>query len=423
MMPNRKPALIVTACLVLYAFRAPGQDREAGPSDGIGWPAAMARVHARFRGQPGTFAHFGDSITVSMAFWAPLPHERRNGTPALERAYRLVEKYLKPECWREWKGPAFGNDGGRTIRWAEENVDAWLRRLNAEVALILFGTNDLTAMEAVEYRDRLRAVVRRCLDNGTVVILSTIPPRHGLEQKAEAFAAAAREVARELAVPLVDYHAEILKRRPDDWDGSAGAFREFEGYDVPTLIARDGVHPSAPERYRGDYSEQALRCHGYNLRNALVVLTYAEVVEALAVPRTAGLPHRPWFPKAPPLPPPAGEVIRVADVEGLRAAARRVKPNGTILLADGMYPVTETLVIATDRVTLRGESGRRERVVLDGRGTLGEPSRPRLHRRDRRRPDSPERPLERDQATDRNVQRATIRNCVLHNIWQRAVKG
>ena len=131
-------------------------------------------------------------------------------------------------------------------------------------------------------------------------------------------------MARELAVPLVDYHAEILRRRPDDWDGASETFREYEGYDVPTLLSRDGVHPSAPERFQGDYSEEALRSHGYNLRNYLVLMAYAEVLEALAAPRPAGgpaaeVPHRPWYPQAPPLPPPAGEVIRVG---GRRRAPR-----------------------------------------------------------------------------------------------------
>src|SRR5205807_4056938 len=148
-----------------------------------------------------------------------------------------------------------------------ENVAAWLEKLDPEVALVMFGTNDLPSLEVEAYRDTLRSVVRKCLANGTVVIVSTIPPRHGYAQKSAAFAAAAREVARELAVPLIDYSAEILKRRPDDWDGASDAFREFEGYEVPTLVARDGVHPSTPKRFQNDYSEQALRSHGYGLRN------------------------------------------------------------------------------------------------------------------------------------------------------------
>src|SRR4051812_26267915 len=167
--------LLIIACLQFGAGPARGQAREAAPPVEAGWREAMARVHARFGGKPGTFAHFGDSITVSLAFWSPLQDDRKNAPPELERAYRLAEGRLRPECWGEWTGPGFGKDGGRTIRWADENVGAWLRRLDPEVALIMFGTNDLPSLQPSEYRDRLRAVVRRCLENGTVVILSTIP--------------------------------------------------------------------------------------------------------------------------------------------------------------------------------------------------------------------------------------------------------
>jgi lysophospholipase L1-like esterase len=244
----------------------------------------MRSVHARFRGRPGTFAQFGDSITESLAFWAPLANPRKNAPPEMERALKQVKAHLRPECWREWKGPEFGNQGTRTIRWAEENCGDWLQRLNPEIAVVMFGTNDLPELTADEYRGRLESVVRRCLDRGTVVILSTIPPRHGFAAKAAAFAAAVRVVAGKLCVPLVDYHAEILKRRPKDWDGATDDFRVFEGYEVPTLLARDGVHPSAPRSYQNDYSERALRSHGYGLRNYLVLMKYAEVVEALGVP-------------------------------------------------------------------------------------------------------------------------------------------
>lgn len=280
-MPGRGCLLLTAASFLVCPALAPGQEPGADQPDDPGWREAMVQVHAQFTGRPGTFAHFGDSITVSLAFWSPLRHERRNASPELERAYRRVEAHLAPECWEEWKGPDFGSDGGRTIRWADEHVDTWLERLEPEVALVMFGTNDLAELEVDEYRDRLRSVVRRCLDRGTVVILSTIPPRHGFAKKAASFAETARQVAQELSVPLVDYHAEILERRPDDWDGAEETFSEYEGYDVPTLLARDGVHPSAPGRYRGDYSEEALRNHGYNLRNYLVLMAYAEVLEAL----------------------------------------------------------------------------------------------------------------------------------------------
>ncbi|MEK7678416.1 MAG: right-handed parallel beta-helix repeat-containing protein [Verrucomicrobiota bacterium] len=137
-------------------------------------------------------------------------------------------------------------------------------------------------------------------------------------------------------------------------------------------------------------------------------------------------PVQSWFPKAPPLPAPQGEVIRVATVEELFTAVARVKPGGTVLIADGLYWLPRCLRLRTDRVTLRGESGDRTRVIFDGaRSQDGELVA--LHacsgvtlanltvqnvRHNGIKINS-----------DSNVQRLTLHNCILHNIWQRAVKG
>src|SRR2546426_347421 len=340
----------------------------AGPKESY-WLDPARAVHSRFTGTPGTFAHFGDSITVTLAFWTPLHYTRANASRELEAAFAIASKEQRPECWRNWKGPEFGNEGGKTIRWAHENISGWLRKLNREVALLMFGTNDLHELDIDEYRAKTRQVTEKCLQNGTIVILSTIPPRSGFVEKSKAFAAAVRGLANELKLPLVDFHAEVLKRRPDDWDGSMDKFKEFKDYDVPTLIARDGVHPSYPGKYQNDYSEEALSSSGYSLRNALVLLKYAEVVEALR----SSPPSRPWFPKAPPLPPPSGEVVEVRDVAGLFEAVESAKPGSTIAVADGRYPLPKTLRIQTDGVTLRSQGGKREDVVLDGKDNdLGE---------------------------------------------------
>ena len=417
--------------LLLLAARLPALPRISQPPEraeitGSDWRAAMTPVHARFHGQKGTFAHFGDSITETLAFWAPLPFARKNAPPEMERAFKQVNAILRPECWRAWKGPDYGNQGGQTIRWARENIDGWLRKLNPEVALVQFGTNDLHSLELDEYRNTTRTVVQRCLDNGTVVILSTIPPRHGFEQKAAAFAQAIRQIAREMKVPLIDFHAQVLQRRPDDWDGQLEKFAAFTDYDVPTLIARDGVHPSLPKRFEDDYSPEALRSNGYSLRNYLTLLKYAEVIEALAAaPALTGLPTRSWFPKAPPLPPARGEVIRAANPDELYQAVERIKPGGTILLADGVYALPRFFVIKTDNVTLRGASGKRENVVLDGSATHGEligiSACSGVTIADLTVQNVRWNGIKINSET--GVQRATIRNCVLHNIWQRAVKG
>ena len=148
----------------------------------------------------------------------------------------------------------------------------------------MFGTNDLSSMEAAEYKNRMRAVVQRCLDNGSIVILSTIPPRSAFEAKSVAFAQAMRELARESKTPLLDYQTEIIQRRPTDWDGALEKFKAYEGYDVPTLISRDGVHPSLPAAYQGDYSPEALSHSGYALRSYLTLRHYAEILHRIPIP-------------------------------------------------------------------------------------------------------------------------------------------
>jgi lysophospholipase L1-like esterase len=258
---------------------------ETRQSSADAWIGPMREVHARFTGQPGTLALFGDSITVSQAFWSPLAGRSRGLSERLAADRQLVEDYLRPECWRDWRGPEYGNEGRMTIRWADENVAAWLERLNPEVAVLMFGTNDLSELERDEYTSKTETVVKRCLENGTIVILTTIPPRHGMAEKASEFAAAARAVAHELHVPLVDYQAEILRRRPRDWDGALAQFNDAPGdeYNVPTLISRDGVHPSNPQDHR-DFSEAGLSRNGYSLRSVLTLAAYARVIREVLKP-------------------------------------------------------------------------------------------------------------------------------------------
>jgi hypothetical protein len=77
----------------------------------------------------------------------------------------------------------------------------------------------------------------------------------------------------------------------------------------------------------------------------------------------------PWFPKAPPLPPPQGEVIRAATVDELFAAVERVGPGGTILLADGHYRLPGVIILRGKKdITVRGAAGDPAKVSLSGKG-------------------------------------------------------
>lgn len=145
-----------------------------------------------------------------------------------------------------------------------------------------------------------------------------------------------------------------------------------------------------------------------------------------AAENPATLPKFDWIAPAPALPVPSGEVIRVETVEQLFDAAEKVKPGGTILVADGRYFMPRYFELHTDNVTLRSESRRRDRVILDGsksrHGELVAVSRASG--------------VTIADLTIQNVKwngfkinsdlgatKVTIHNCVIHNVWQRGVKG
>ncbi len=266
--------LLLTA-LAIFAIVAPSRAADEPPA----WVKPMKEVRGKFNGKSGTLSLFGDSITVSKAFWAPLAFAPKDLPPEIAKSLGPVKKHMLDDCWSKWRGGDYGSESGQTAQWAEKNIDAWLTKLNPECAVIMFGTNDVTRTDTETYTKQMRAVVEKCLKNGTVVILTTIPPRAGQEKKCEAFAEATRKIATDLKVPLIDYHAEVLKRRPTDWNGADAKFKEFakDVYQVPTLIAGDGVHPSYPAKL-SDYSADALKSNGYQLRSVLTLHAYADVV-------------------------------------------------------------------------------------------------------------------------------------------------
>ncbi len=159
--------------------------------------------------------------------------------------------------------------------------------------------------------------------------------------------------------------------------------------------------------------------------SALTLVMLLGAVALAEVP--ADLLDQEWFPKAPPLPPPAGRrVIRVSTVDELYEAAEKIKPGGTILIEDGHYMMPRYFALHTDNVTMRSASGQRDRVVIDGarsrHNELVAVSRC-------RRVTIADLTIQNIEAngfkinSDTGVHEVTIYNCVIHNIWERGVKG
>jgi len=162
------------------------------------------------------------------------------------------------------------------------------------------------------------------------------------------------------------------------------------------------------------------------LPGPIVILALVASVSAPDAGHSAVPPLQNWFPKAPLLPEPTGEVIRVKTVNELYAAAEKVKPGGTILVADGLYRMPRTFYLKTDHVTLRSHGGDRTKVVLDFADcrhhegvavsycsgvTIADLTVANVRQNGIK--------INSDLAVDR----VTIYNVIGHNVWQRHIKG
>jgi len=176
------------------------------------------------------------------------------------------------------KGRAAAEEEAKPKEEQPEAQESEFRVHTPEAAVILFGTNDIGSLWPPEYTENMAASLRRMMRDGTVPMLTSIPPANKGGHHEYWLAAVA--IARGLNVPLIDYQGEVLRRRPEDWNGRLDKFAEYRKrvYDAPTLVSADGTHPSNPKQWRGDFSEEGLRHNGYTLRDYLTIRKYAEVI-------------------------------------------------------------------------------------------------------------------------------------------------
>ena len=398
------------------------------------WPVAMLSVAREFEGLEGKVVPMGDSNTYAnqASRWARYGEGKTGEEMAICRWMRSDVEGGDNGWWlaandqpegRSWTAASgctsaeylVGGKGGLPP------LDDILVQHNPQIASILLGTNDLSAgVSPPQFLRNMRSIFEKCLANGTIPIAQTLPPttwdKNGhLEDYNDGLV----ELAEELGLPLIDVHGAFLSRRPgDSWRGN--------------LVSEDGAHLTH-ELSAGPASPENLENCGHLLRCWLTVHKVMEIKEKVldSRPRSSilladGVPDRPWFPKAPPLPPPTGDIIRAGSVDELLEAVEKVPPGGTILVADGHYMMPRYFEIRTDDVTLRGASGNRDAVIIDGTQSrhgeiLGITACRGVTIAD---------------ITIQNikwngfkinsnigVQELTIYNCAIHNIWQRGVKG
>lgn len=242
----------------------------------------VARRGERLGNRPGVVAKVGDSITASPSFLQALAcssprlgqwDELRGtlgffGRTAVSRGseeapcatsnsysrlgvaavggWRAADALLPRESFPECQGlPA---------------VSCELQLLRPSVALIMFGTNDLEEVTAVQFRLDLARVARLVSKAGVIPVVSTIPPRarQPFSQRVARFNAEIAALAENRALPLWNYWRQMT---------APGVSRDG--------LSRDGVHPSVlcPPCTAIDFRPVGLR-QGYALRNlgALLVL-------------------------------------------------------------------------------------------------------------------------------------------------------
>ncbi len=230
----------------------------------VEWVAAMKKVHEGFSGNKGYVAQLGDSITYSMAFWAalqwkdPSPFIKEDGLPKAPEGKKwgsLIKGFRD-------KGGKNGNYSGWRIGNLLKVVDQVLASKKPEAAIIMIGTNDVRGNKVpAGYEKGVETVLTKCMQAKCVPILSTIPPMRGKKEGVDAANVIIKALAAKHKVPLVDFHAEVMKRQPTGWDG--------------TLISKDGVHPSGG-KFKG-FDEETLKKNGYALRNFTTFLAFREV--------------------------------------------------------------------------------------------------------------------------------------------------
>ena len=145
---------------------------------------------------------------------------------------------------------------------------------DALMAVILLGTNDIGGGNTAQLTANLGSIIDKLLAAKVIPILTTLPPRVGADTTVGNFNTAIRNLAQTRAIPLIDYWAEITRRRPGTtWQN--------------TLISSDGVHPSSTGGAYNSSSDpyvnsgEALSNVGYLLRSWLTVQKIAEVKAAV----------------------------------------------------------------------------------------------------------------------------------------------
>jgi hypothetical protein len=223
------------------------------------------RVLAKARqGDNGKILRLGDSITYANPGSAFLRYGK-DRTPEQLAVCRWMKADVNNASSGIWLSIA-DQSGGRSFTAASgvttaqylsggkgglPALDNLIKDHNPQIACVLLGTNDICQrLSPDSYEKNMEAIVGKLLANKSIPVLITVPPIRSNPQLAITYNERLWKLGEKYKVPIIDYHGEIMARRPNDWLG--------------TLISNDGVHPSASTS-AGPATEANLASSGYLL--------------------------------------------------------------------------------------------------------------------------------------------------------------
>ncbi len=250
-----------------------GEAAFKAPQESYDYAAAMKEVAAKFKGTPGVFVEFGDSITHANQNTAWARHGQ--GKPADVAAYLKWTHCGENNEKDGWHLAAVDVPGGRSetaaggitaakyLKGGHNGLPSLadlLKKFNPQMALYMLGTNDVRSpVPTAQYVADVEKAMDMIMANGTVPILSTIPPFKGKPKEVDEYNKALRELAAKKKIPLLALHAEMKARRDD----------------IDSYLS-DGVHLSF-QTPTGPPTEENLKASGYLLRCYLAVYKGMEV--------------------------------------------------------------------------------------------------------------------------------------------------
>jgi hypothetical protein len=204
------------------------------------------------------FAKVGDSITVSTAFLAcftggTVDLDGRDALRTTIDHFRVGDAGGTDPFRRVSLAAGVGWSASRALMGAPSPLDQELAALRPRFASLMYGTNDVGFVDVDAFGRNMTSLLDTMLAQGTVPILSSIPPRDddaAADRRVPLFNGIVRALAQSRGVPFVDLHRELL---PLPAHGLAG----------------DGIHPQAS--MGGCVLTDAGLRAGSNVRNLLVL--------------------------------------------------------------------------------------------------------------------------------------------------------